>query len=596
MGRIKSELKKFHVWRIKHISNQHFLFLLSIVIGVAGGLVAATIKNTVHFIRHLFTSGFALDYGNYLYIIYPGIGIFLAIVFMKYILRKNVENDGIPMVLYAISKKAGFMKPHNMFSSIITSSFTVGFGGSVGLEGPTIATGASIGSNVARVLGLTYKDTVMLVGAASAASLAAIFKAPITGIIFVLEIMMLDMNLTFLMTLLLSSVTGVLTSYFFLGKDVLYPVTIHFQLQYKLLPYFFILSIITAIFSLYYYKVYVFINKVFGNINKWYWRYSIGAIGLGVLILLFPALYGEGYESMNAALNGDFMHVFEKTFYYSLHNDFRVIFLVFLFLVLLKVVAMTLTFAAGGVGGVFAPTLFIGSHIGLLFALLSNHYLGTHLSLTIFALAGMAGMISGVLHGPLTGMFLIAEITSSYSMFMPLMLVSVISFFIVRLFNKYSIYTYQLASRGGLITHDKDKSVLRMLEIDKLLETNFTTVKKEETLRDLIKKIEVSSRNLFPVVDDNGNLEGLVLLDDIRKLMFNPEYYDKIHVKDVMYLLKDHEIVDVTKDDMEEVLSKFTKTGHYNLPVVEKGKYLGFLSRANVLTSYQKLISLFSSE
>ncbi len=593
--KIKQAFIKFHLWRIRNISNKNFLFILSIVIGFAGGLVAAIIKNSVHFIRTLLTGGFSLEYGNYLYFIYPAIGITLSVLFMRYVLRKWVGH-GIPGVLYAISRKSGKMEPHNIYSSIVTSAFTVGFGGSVGLEGPTVATGAGIGSNIAQWLRLNYKDTILIVGAASTAAMSAIFKAPITGIVYVLEIIMLDLNLTSLMALLLASTSAVLTSYAFLGKDVIYPVNLHFELDYSLLPYFVLLAIVTGLMSLYYYNTYVAIYNFFGKLKTWYYRLPVGTIILGGLILLFPSLYGEGYESINSALNGDYIHLFEKTFFFGYHTDFTALIIILLLVILVKVVAMTITFASGGVGGVFAPTLFIGSHLGLGFALFSNHFFGTHFDPVVFALLGMTGMISGVLHGPLTGIFLIAEITSSYDMFVPLMIVSSTSFFIVRVFHKYSIYTYQLAKRGELITHDKDKSALQMLEIENLLETNFRTVKKDYSLRQLIKEIEQSSRNLFPVLDDNGNLEGLVLLDDVRKIMFKPEYYDKVYVKDVMYKLKEQEIVDIDKDNMEEVVNKFNTTGHYNLPVVKNGKYLGFLSRANVFTSYRKLINLFSGE
>ncbi len=588
--------EKFNVWRIKNISDKNFIYILSIIIGLLGGVIAALIKNLVHLIRTLLTSSFSIDYGNFWYIVLPAIGITLSVLFMRYILRKWV-GDGIPSVLHAISRKNGIMDSHNMYSSIVTSSLTVGFGGSVGLEGPTVATGAGWGSNIAKLLRLSYKDTLIILGAASTAAMSAIFKAPITGIVYVLEIIMLDLNLTSLMALLLSSSTAVLTSFALLGKDVLYPVNINYHLDYNHVPYFILLAVFSGFFSLYYFKTYVGITKFFRTyLTKWYYRLPVGTILLGSVILIFPALYGEGYESINSALNGDYMHLFEKTFFYNLNSNFSVVLLIILGVVLFKVVAMTLTFSAGGIGGVFAPTLFVGSHLGLGFALASNHFLGTHFDPTIFALLGMTGMISGVLHGPLTGMFLIAEITSSYNMFLPLMIVSATSFFIVRIFNKYSIYTYQLAKRGELITHNKDKSALQMLEIEELLETNFRTIKSDYTLGQIVKEVEQSTRNLFPVLDDNGNLEGIVVLDDIRKIMFKPEYYDKVRAKDVMLKLKENEIVDIDKDNMEEVVNKFNTTGHYNLPVVKNGKYLGFLSRANVLTSYRKLINLFSGE
>jgi len=592
---LHTTFNKFLLWRIKNISNKNFILILSIIIGILAGIATAILKNIVHFIRTTLTKGFSLEYGNYLYIIYPAIGITLTVIFLKFILRKRPAG-GIPGVLYAISRKSGKLPFHHLYSSIVASSLTVGFGGSVGLEGPIVATGAGIGSSVARLFRLNYKQTIILIGAASTAAIAAIFKAPITGIVFALEIMMLDMNLTTLTALLLSSITAVLTSYLLLGKDVVYSIHVPFVFQYKMVPEYILLGIFAAIISLYYFNVYVTIHEFFDKIKKWYYKLPVGSIILGLLIMLFPALYGEGYESLNELLHNNYTYLFDQTFYYSLSNNFNVIIAIFFLIVLLKVIAMTVTLTAGGVGGDFAPTLFIGAHLGFGFAIAMNHFFGTTYNPVIFALLGMAAMIAGVLHGPLTSIFLIAEITNSYELFIPLMIVSTVSFFIVRIFYKYSIYTYKLAKRGDLITHDKDKSALQLLEIEKLLETNFRTVKKEYTLGQLVKEIEQSSRNLFPVLDDEGNLEGVVQITDIRNIMFKPEFYDKVTVKDVMLKLNDTEIVDIEKDSMEDVVNKFNKTGHYNLPVVKNGKYLGFLSRANVLTSYRKLINLFSGE
>ncbi len=591
----KKIINSFNLWRLKNISDKNFIYILSILTGIIGGIVVAIIKDSVHIVRNLLTGHFSIEYGNYMFIIYPAIGITLTVLFIRYVLR-NWLGHGIPKVLYAISRKGGIMDTYNLYAYIIASALTVGFGGSVGLEGPTIATGASYGSNLARLFRLKYKDTVLLIGAASTAALAAIFKAPITGIIFVLEIMMIDLNFTSLLALLLASSTAVLTSYLIFGRDVIYPITVSYTMDYSNIPYYILLALISGIVSLYYFKVYVKINDFFKKFRTWYFRLPVGTILLGIIIFLFPALYGEGYESINSALNGDYIHLFEKSFYYGYHTNFDVVLLVLLAIVLLKVVAMTITFTAGGVGGDFAPTLFIGAHLGLLFALASNHFLGTNLNPTIFALLGMTGMISGVLHGPLTSMFLIAEVTSSYKMFLPLMIVSALTFLFVRIFNKYSIYTYQLAKRGELITHNKDKSALQLLEIEKLLETNFRAVKRNFTLGQLVKEFEKSTRNLFPVLDDEGKLEGIVVLEDIRKIMCKPEYYDKVLAEDVMVKLNEKEIVDIDEDNMEDVVNKFNITGNYNLPVVKDDKYLGFLSRANVLTSYRKLINLFSEE
>lgn len=595
MRKKKNLFLQFLIWRVKHISNKNFILILSIVIGFLAGIGAVIIKDSVHYIRHALID-IAHNIGNFSYFIFPIIGIGLAVLFMKYILKQWV-GDGIPNILHAISKKGGKLKPHNMYSSILTTTLTVGFGGSVGLEGPTVATGAGIGSNIAKIFHFDYKETVLLLGAAATAAMAAIFKAPITGIIYVLEILMLDLTLSSLIPLLLASITAVLTSFVFLGKDVLYAVNISYSLDFHQVPYFITLGILGGLLGLYYFKTYAGISAIFEKINSWGLRLIIGSTILGVLLYIFPALYGEGYTYINMALHGNFSYLFSKTIFDSIGNhSASTVFLLFLVIILLKVVTLTLTFRAGGIGGVFAPTLFVGANLGLAFGLFINHYFDTDYNVTIFALLGMAATISSVLHGPLTAIFLIAEITSGYGLFIPLMIVAAFSYFTIQLFEKYSIYTYQLAKRGELTTHNKDEAVLKMLEIQKHIENNFITTTIDETLGDLIHKIEESKRNLFPVVDDENNFLGVVVLDDIRKIMFNPELYNKIKVKDIMIILQDNSIVEITRDTMEMVINKFIATKNYNLPVLKNGKYLGFVSRANILTSYRKLIRHLTKE
>ncbi len=592
----KSTFLKFLIWRIKHISNQNFILILSIIIGFLAGLGAVIIKNGVHYLRYYLTNYLAHDLGHFVYYIFPIIGIGLAVLFMKYILKQEVGN-GIPNVLYAISKKGGKLKTHNIYSSIVTATLTVGFGGSVGLEGPTVATGAGIGSNIARIFRFDYKETVLLLGAAATAAMAAIFKAPITGVIYVLEILMLDLTLSSLIPLLLASITAVLTSFFFLGKDVLYEVNISYSLDFHQIPYFIILGILGGLLGLYYFKTYAGISSLFNKINSRSVRLIIGGSILGILLFLFPALYGEGYDLINMALDGNFSYLFSKTIFRSISNHTVItVFIILLVIILLKVVTMTLTFRAGGIGGVFAPTLFVGANLGLAFGLFINHYLGTDYDVTIFALLGMASTISSVLHGPLTAIFLIAEITNGYGLFIPLMIVSAFAYFTIHIFEKYSIYTYQLAKRGELTTHNKDEAVLKMLKIQKHIETNFISTTEEETLGDLIPKIEASRRNLFPVINSEGYFKGIVVLDDIRKIMFQPKLYSELKVTSFMTTLNEDSIVEITKDSMEDVINKFIATKNYNLPVLNEGKYLGFVSRANILTSYRKLIHNLTKE
>lgn len=590
MSKHKNIFTRFLVWRMKNISNKNFILILSLIIGVLAGIAAVLIKNSVHYIRTLLTEHIAGEVGNFLYFLFPIVGIGLAVLFMNFIIKKNVGH-GIPSVLYAIAKKGGKMEAHNLFSSIITTTFTVGFGGSVGLEGPTVATGAGIGSNVARVFHLNYKETVLLLGAASTAAMAAIFKAPITGVVYVLEIFMLDLTMSSLIALLLASSTAVLTSFFFLGKDVVYPVVIDYTLSFAEVPFFILIGILGGLFGLYYFKVYSGLSRIFDKIKSWAWRLLIAGSILGIMLFLFPSLYGEGYGPINMALNGDFSFIYNDSILIGAYDtNFLLIIGILLLTIFLKVITMTLTFKAGGIGGVFAPTLFVGAVLGLTFGIAANHFLGTDLPVPVFALVGMAATISSVLHGPLTAIFLIAEITSGYGLFIPLMIVAAFSYFTIQLFEKYSIYTYQLARKGELMTRNKDQTALKMLDIKNHLECNFISTCMDETLGDLIPKIEKSTRNLFPVIDADKNFHGVVHLDDLREIMFKSELYDKVKVEDIMIELKENSIVDISKDSMEDAVNKFVSSKNYNLPVLKDGKYLGFVSRANTLTSYRKTI------
>ncbi len=401
------------------------MIILSIVIGFIGGMVAVIMKNIVFYLRQLLTANFSVDYSNIQYVIYPAIGIFLTLIFVKYILRQEVR-DGIPNVLYAISKQYGIIKKHNMFSSVISSALTVSFGGSVGLEGPTVVTGAAWGSALGKALGLNYKQIVSVLGFASAAAMAAIFKAPIAAIVFALEVILFDMTMTALVPLLLASIVASLTSYFFLGQDVLYPFEVKYEFQLSDTPYYAGLGLFTAFISVYFIKFYVFSGKVFGKIKGWFWRFLVGSSALGLLIFLFPALYGEGYESINEALRGNMDFVFHESLFYSMRENVILGLVILLAILLTKVIATSLTFRAGGVGGIFAPTLFIGTMSGLFFAQVLNHLGITNVPVSNYALVGMAGLLAGVVHAPLTAIFLIAEITGGYELFLPIMLVATI--------------------------------------------------------------------------------------------------------------------------------------------------------------------------
>lgn len=584
-------LRKFLTWRLKNISHRQFMMILSVVVGFSVGIAAVVIKNSVHFIQYLLTSQFTAEYHNYLYFAYPAVGILIAVLFIKYVVRRPVRH-GIPSVLYAISKNSGIINRHNMFSSIVTSAFTVGFGGSVGLEGPTVATGAALGSNIGRLFHLNYKNITLLLGCACAGAMAAIFKAPIAAIVFALEVIMLDLTMSSLVPLLIASVSAAITSYAFLGQNVLYPVEIIEKFQLSDLPFYILLGVFAGLVSTYFTKMYMYVSKIFDKIKGWGRKLAIGGAVLGILIFFFPSLYGEGYEVINSGLKGNYQHLFENSLYYNYVDNFMVIMMLLLSILLLKVIATSVTFGSGGIGGIFAPSLFLGAHTGLLFAK-SVNYFNFGVSESNFALVGMAGLISGVIHAPLTAIFLIAEITGGYGLFMPLMITSTIAYATTKIFVSNSVYTIQLAKRGELITHDKDKALLTLMRVDKLIENNFLSINPDATLGDLVNTISNSTRNIFPVIEENNDFVGIVFLDHVRHIIFKPELYDSVFVRDVMFM---PQAIVSPEDSMEDVTKKFQETGNFNLPVIKDGKYVGFVSKANVFASYRRLLKHFSED
>lgn len=583
----------YRLLRLTHkLPSRQLMVVLSIVIGFIVGLIAVLVKNAVHLVQNLLTGGFSESLSHYRYVIYPAIGIFATIIFVRYLLRQPVR-DGVPNVLYAISKQNGILKKHNLYSSLVSSVLTVGFGGSVGLEGPTVVTGAAWGSNIGKMLGLNYKQIVSLVGIAAAASLSAIFKAPIAAIVFALEVILFDMTMTAIVPLLVSSIVAALTSYFFLGQDVLYPFEVVSKFKLAETPFYLGLGLFASLVSVYFIKLYVFSGKVFDKIKGWFSKFLIGATALGGLVFLMPSLYGEGYDAINEALRGDFGFAFDNSLFYSFRDNSHVAVLLLLGIVVFKAVATSLTFRAGGIGGIFAPTLFIGTMTGLVFVKAMNHYGAFDLPESNFALVGMAGLLAGVVHAPLTAIFLIAEITGGYELFLPIMLVATTSYSMSRLLEPKSIYTIQLAKRGDMLSHHKDKSLLSMMTVKEQIEKDFATVNIDANLGELVKVIAESHRNLFPVTDANNNFYGIIFLDQIRHTMFKPELYESTQVKNLMF--KPSKVVDID-DDMETVASKFQHSGKYNLVVLDGDKYVGFVSRANVFSHYRDLLKDISDE
>lgn len=577
---------RFHRWRLKHLSERGFLTLLSIVVGILSGIAAVIIKNAVWLTQGIVESFSSNQVYNYIYFALPIIGIFLAILFIKFIVRDSVRH-GIPNVLHSISSRKGRIRSHNLYSSVIASSLTVGLGGSVGLEGPTVATGTAWGSWLAKTLHLNYKNTILILACACAGAMAAIFKAPIAAIVFAVEVIMIDLTVFSLVPLLLASATAVVTSYFFLGQDVLYPFQVVEAFELADLPFYILLGITAGFVSVYFSKMYLFINDTFEKLKNKRTRLIVGGTGLGILIFLFPSLYGEGYEAINECLAGDLSYLFDSSLFYTFRDEIWAVMLLLLAVIMLKIVATSLTFGAGGVGGIFAPTLFMGVNTGMLFAQVINRLGIRDINSNNFALIGMAGLIAGVLHAPLTGIFLIADISGGYKLFVPLMITATFAYLIVRAFTPNSVYHIQLAKRKELLTHDKDANVLQLMDVRKMIETDFIKLKPDATLRDLTEAISRAHRDLFPVVDDDGKMVGMVKMDDVRGMIFDHELYDTVKINEIMYMPEYH--ID-PNDSMEVVANKFETSGRYNLAVIENGKYMGFISRARVFTRYRKEI------
>lgn len=581
----KTRTARFHAWRLKNIKHRQFVLILAAAVGLSTGLAAAILKNLVHLIQQGLSSGLVSEF-NYLYFIYPLIGILLAILFLNYVIKERVGH-GIPSVLYAISKRSSIMKRHNMFSSLITSAFTVGFGGSVGLEGPTVATGSSIGSNLGKFLRVNYKTITLLLGCGAAGAMSGIFNAPIAAIVFALEVIMLDLTMASLVPLLVASVTAALTSHLLIGSEILFHMDVTDNFRFRDVLYYILLGILTGLVSAYFIKIYWMISDFFSKITSTWKKLMLGGGILGVIVFFIPPLYGEGYKTIHALLEGRETEIFLGSPANQYSDNVYMVLLFIALMILVKVVATSLTFGAGGIGGVFAPTLFIGSATGFLFSKTVNTFNLGDLSVTNFSLVGMCGGIAGVLHAPLTAIFLIAEITSGYELFLPLMITATISYMTVRSIMPHSVYTMQLAKRGELITHHKDNAVLTLMKLQSEVEKDFNTINVNATLGDLVNVVAKAKRNLFPVLDDSKKLMGIVNLDHIREIMFKQELYDEVMVENIMF----HPPAVVSpSDNMDKVMKKFDDTGMWNLPVCENGQYIGFVSKSKLFSAYRKIL------
>lgn len=567
--------------------------MLSLIAGILGGLAAIVLKNLVHY-GHIFISKLSnLSQSSILLLLLPFIGISLTYFFVKYIVRDNIGH-GISRILQAISRNNSIIKLHNTYTSMIASSITVIFGGSVGLEAPIVLTGSAFGSNLGRYLRVDYKTTTLLIGCGAAGAIAAIFKAPIAAVIFALEVLMLDLTMASLIPLLISSVSGAILAYFFMGSGVLFSFEVS-KHPFTLinLPYYALLGVLSGLISVYFTRANLSIERQFERIPTGFLRMLAGGAIASVLIFLFPPLFGEGYQALNDLLNGNGMKLLDGSVFSAMGSNYFLLLLFLLLILIFKVVAMSATTGGGGVGGVFAPSLFMGGVTGFFMSKGINFFVGNRLPEANFALAGMAGVMAGVMHAPLTAIFLIAEITGGYQFFVPLMLTSVISYLTTMPFEPHSIYTKRLAAKGELITHHKDKAVLSRLSIEKLIETNFITTSPELSLGEFVKLVAQSQRNVFPVIDESNTFLGVIFINDIRHIIFEHDQYDKVYIRNLMFM------PDTWIDryaTMEDVAKKFAETSHYNLPVLDKGKYVGFVSRANVFSAYRKLVKDFSND
>lgn len=588
--RLQNKIDQIIRWRYNHISEKKFLLFVSFLVGIFTALAACLLKNIIHLIQHLLTYNFQADQANYLYLIYPVIGILIAGLYVKYIVKDDISH-GVTKILYAISQGKSRIKPHNVYTSVVASSITIGFGGSVGAEAPIVLTGAAIGSNLGRMFRMEQKYLMVLLGCGAAGAIAGIFKAPIAGLVFVIEVLMLDLTLASIMPLLISSVTAATISYLLMGNNAMFHFVQNEPFLLERIPAVLVLGIFCGFVSLYFMRSMTMMEDTFRKLTYWQ-RFALGGVILSGLIFLLPPLYGEGYDTIETLLGGglEYDKLLNGSLFSSMNHSSLVIIIFLAMIILLKSFASSATNGGGGTGGTFAPSLYLGGIAGFLFAYLSNQFdIFPYMPKENFALMGMAGVMAGVMHAPLTGAFLIAELTGGYQLFLPLMIVSMSSYLTINIFEKNSIYSMRLAKKGELLTHQKDQAVLTLLKMNSLIETNFQCVHPDMDLGDVVKVISSSSRNLFPVTDKStGVLRGIVLIDNIRNIMFRPELYKRFKV--TRFMVSPPAVIH-NGMTMEQIMRLFDQTKAWNLPVVdEKQKYLGFVSKSTLLNSYRQVL------
>ena len=578
-------------------SKRQIVLGLSFVVGLCAGVVAFVLKFLTSQIHVLLTDGFETSSSNMLYLVYPAVGIFLSLLFVKYVVKDDIGH-GVTKILYAISRKKARIKPHNRWSSVVASSITIGFGGSVGAEAPIVLTGSAWGSDLGKRFHLPPSTVMLLVGCGAAGAVAGIFKAPIAGVMFVLEVLMLDLNMASLLPLLVTSITAVSVSYAFYGTEPMFSFSMLKSFTIDIIPGCILLGVFCGLVSLYFTRAMNWFEQIFARFPNCWFRYVFGATVLGLLIYFLPALYGEGYDVISQLINDASPDaIMHNTWFYGRGPVFLLVYLSLV--LLLKVFASSATNGGGGCGGVFAPSLFVGAIAGYIFSSVWDMLLSLNLGNDGFimprncVLYGMAGLMSGVMHAPLTGIFLIAELTGGYRLFVPLMIVSVVSYLTIILFEPHSIYAMRLARKGELLTHDKDDAILTVLNLGALLEKNFIVVRPEWDLGKACIAISGARRDIFPVVDRSGRLIGVMSLDSVRKYMFRPELYHKYVVRNFM---KEPPALLSTADTLKVATRKFDETHAWNLPVVdETGRYIGFISRSGLFNSYRQTLVDFTA-
>lgn len=578
--------------KLAGISEKNRIYILSFLVGLLSGSAAFMLKNFIHYVSHFLTRHLKASDESLFYLAYPMLGILISMLIVRYLIRDDISH-GVSKILGVLSRKGSSIKAHNMFSSMVTSGFTIGLGGSVGAESPIVYTGAAIGSNISTLFKLNQNQLRLLIGCGATGAIAGIFKAPIAGIMFTLEVLMLDLTMASLIPLLISGITAATLAYFFMGDTVLFHFAVTNQFNYANLPYYILLGIFSGLISLYFTRTGMFVESRFKRITNAYTKLIVGGISLGVMVFIFPSLWGEGYESINRIFVGEGPDLLNNSVFFDWKNEPVVLLIILVMILLLKVVAMAITTSSGGVGGIFAPTLFMGAVGGYIVSLSLNTFFGLELPHANFALAGMGALMAGVMHAPLLGIFLIAEITGGYQLLIPLIICATVAYVTITRFEPHSIYTKRLAELGELVTHHKDKAAMHFMDAKELIETDFEVLSPDLTLGEMIYYIARSKRDLFPVVDENGMLKGMIKMNDIRNIMFEQDLYEKISVRDLMYM---PEFFISPNDPMEAIVEKFKTCKRYNLAVIDDGKYIGFISRARVFSVYRDTMADLSYE